>query len=239
MAYIPLATEAFINNLNDINFSVQVRDLLYCNPINSQSLGNFTVYNTTKLIGEITEINQGTSHVCSITGVQHSSGAADDGRYFFFEVQDMNNVLSQNYVNATIYNISHYRNNQLIYTGPVKLWNQTSINSGGSSPSGGSTKGHGRYAPYSTSAPGDWQVGDVITVDASIGFNYTSQGLTSTQVESTFALSPQSFITFKKSLSANSNSLKGYFALCNFVNNDFSNKNELFSVNSQIAFSSK
>ena len=128
-----LNTEATISDLNfDINFSAQIGDLLYCNPVNIQSLGGFTTYSTTKLIGEITLIEPNT-----------------------------------------------------------------------------------------------------------IGFNFTSQSLTSAAINSIFSMSTRSFITFKKNLSANSNSLKGYYALCNFVNDDYSNRNELFSVGSEVSLSSK
>tara|TARA_R100000322_G_scaffold86854_1_gene54032 strand:- start:186 stop:575 length:390 start_codon:yes stop_codon:yes gene_type:complete len=127
-----LTTEAVINNLNfNINFSLQIGDLLYCNPISAPS-GGFSIYNTTKLIGEVTKINSN-----------------------------------------------------------------------------------------------------------SIGFNFTSQGLNANQVNSIFQLSTQSFITFKKNLSANSSSLKGYYALCEFKNNDYTNKNELFAVGSEVSISSK
>jgi|TARA_R100001443_G_scaffold61663_1_gene71742 hypothetical protein len=129
-----LNTEASIGNLNfDINFSLQIGDLLYCNPISS-SIGGFSTYVTTKLIGEVTEIN---------------------------------------------------------------------------------------------------------TEESYIGFNFSSIGLTSAQINSVFNLSAQSFITFKKNLSVNSSSLKGYYALCEFVNNDYNNRNELFSVGSQVSISSK
>tara|TARA_R100000315_G_C5183106_1_gene106331 strand:- start:48 stop:431 length:384 start_codon:yes stop_codon:yes gene_type:complete len=124
-------TEATLDKLNfDINFSLQVGDLLYCNPINSGPT-SFSTYNTTKLIGQVTEINEN-----------------------------------------------------------------------------------------------------------SIGFNFTSQNLTVAQLNSIFNAT-NNFITFKKNLAINSSSLKGYYALCNFVNDDFANKNELFAVGSEISVSSK
>ena len=47
------------------------------------------------------------------------------------------------------------------------------------------------------------------------------------------------FISFRKSCAVNTNGIKGYFAEATFVNNDFSNKNELFAVSSQASYSSK
>ena len=103
----------------------------------------------------------------AVTGVEHSSGSQNDGRYFFFELDEMTSLIpgfdSTSATNNTDHVIKAYRNNALIYQGTVRLFNQTSANSGTASPSGGSTKGHGRIHPFSNSAAGDWQEGDIIT----------------------------------------------------------------------------
>ena len=80
------------------------------------------------------------------------------------------------------------------------------------------------------------------TNKGSIGFNYTSVGLTATEIVA-YSLGGNQpfdyFLSFKKHSAVNSNSLKGYYALGKFINDDFNNENELYAVNSQIAFSSK
>mgnify|MGYP003120405559 FL=1 len=103
-----------------------------------------------------------------VTGVNHSGGSV--GQYFFFEISDMNNLLAQEYNNFSVHNIKQYRAGQLIYEGPVRIWNQESVNSGSASPSGGTTKGHGRYEPFSSSSPGDWLVDDVVTIETDAKF---------------------------------------------------------------------
>ena len=106
-----------------------------------------------------------------VTGVQHSSGSTQDGRYFFFEITEMNNLLYQEYDNASLHNVKQYRAGQLIYEGIIKIWNQQSGNSTDASPSGGTTKGHGRRGPdYSASSTSDWQVDDIITIETDARF---------------------------------------------------------------------
>ena len=106
-----------------------------------------------------------------VTGIQHSSGSNQDGRYFFFEISDMNNLLAQEYDNFSVHNIKQYRAGQLIYEGPVRIWNQESDNSGSVSPSGGATKGHGRRGPnYNASSTSDWLVDDVVTIETDARF---------------------------------------------------------------------
>ena len=76
--------------------------------------------------------------------------------------------------------------------------------------------------------------------DNYIVFDYATVGNTQAWLESTInASNPSYFISFRKEAAVNRNSLKGYFALGQFRNDDFNNKNELFVVNSQIAPSSK
>ena len=103
-----------------------------------------------------------------VTGVNHSGGSV--GQYFFFEISDMNNLLAQEYNNFSVHNIKQYRAGQLIYEGPVRIWNQQSVNSGSASPSGGTTKGHGRYEPFGSSSSSDWLVDDVVTIETDARF---------------------------------------------------------------------
>ena len=103
-----------------------------------------------------------------VTGIEHAGGASHDGRYFFFEKEDMSKVIGNHDLGSwhgTLVNMKQYRNNILIHSGSMKIFNDPTLNSGTVSPSGGPTKGHGRYEPYSSSNPGNWQVGDVITTE--------------------------------------------------------------------------
>jgi len=103
-----------------------------------------------------------------VTGIEHAGGTSDDGRYFFFEKEDMSKVIGNHDLGSwhgTLVNMKQYRNNILIHSGSMKIFNDPTLNSGTASPSGGPTKGHGRYEPYSSSNPGNWQVGDVITTE--------------------------------------------------------------------------
>ena len=102
-----------------------------------------------------------------ITGIDHAT-AGDNGRYFFYEKEDMSSVINEDDFaqwHGTFVDMKQYRNNIPIRSGLVKLFNDPSLNSGIASPSGGPTKGHGRYDPYSSSNPGDFQVGDIITTE--------------------------------------------------------------------------
>ena len=96
-----------------------------------------------------------------VTGIQHAQGPANDGKYFFFEVLDINALLgNSNWSNTTV-EVRQYRNNVLIRTGLAKIFGNTGNSLFPASPSGGPTKGHGRWD--SGNSPGDWEVGDVIT----------------------------------------------------------------------------
>ena len=76
--------------------------------------------------------------------------------------------------------------------------------------------------------------------DNYIVFDYATVGNTQAWLESAIAAgNPSYFISFRKEAAVNRNSLKGYFALGEFKNDDFNNQNELFVVNSQISLSSK
>ena len=99
----------------------------------------------------------------TVTGIQHSDGPSEDGKYFFFEEEEMNNIINDsNWVDKTI-TINQYRNNVLVYSGgDIRIWDNSSVNSNSpTSLSGGPTKGHGRR--NTGSAVGQWQVGDIIT----------------------------------------------------------------------------
>ena len=114
-----------------------------------------------------------------VTGIQHFYTSVD-GRYFFFEESDMNSLLNRSdwsAVGAGVNNpekaieMKQYRNNILIYSGLMMLWdNANNINSGVVSTSGGPTKGHGRRCDLtgdvgSVSNAGDFKVGDIITTE--------------------------------------------------------------------------
>jgi hypothetical protein len=98
----------------------------------------------------------------TVTGIQHSDGPSEDGKYFFFEEEEMNNLISDsNWVDTTV-TINQYRNNTLVYSGNVRIFDNSSVNSNSpTSLSGGPTKGHGRR--NTGSEVGQWQVGDIIT----------------------------------------------------------------------------
>ena len=103
-----------------------------------------------------------------VTGIEHTGGSGHDGRYCFFEKESMSKVIGNHDLDSwhgTFVNTKQYRNNILIHSGSMKIYNDPTLNSGTASPSGGPTKGHGRYEPYSESDPGNWQVGDVITTE--------------------------------------------------------------------------
>tara|TARA_R100000234_G_scaffold17799_1_gene9852 strand:- start:4015 stop:4428 length:414 start_codon:yes stop_codon:yes gene_type:complete len=74
-----------------------------------------------------------------------------------------------------------------------------------------------------------------------IGFNYsnTTNPVSQTVIENIINTPGSGFLTFKKDASVNDTSLKGYYATVNFINNDYTSKNELFSVGSEISLSSK
>jgi hypothetical protein len=98
----------------------------------------------------------------TVTGIQHSDGPSEDGKYFFFEEEEMNNLVNDsNWVDTTV-TINQYRNNTLVYSGNVRIFDNSSVDSNfPTSPSGGPTKAHGRRD--TGSEVGQWQVGDIIT----------------------------------------------------------------------------
>ena len=112
----------------------------------------------------------------TVTGVEFSSGL--DGRYFFFEISEMDNLLGGIWssVGAGPLNIEkqvvmkQYRNNVLVYSGLMQVWDNNEPNSSlANSPSGGPTKGFGRRTESdgnfgTTSNPGDFEVGDIIVI---------------------------------------------------------------------------
>ena len=115
-----------------------------------------------------------------VTGIEHAGGVEHDGRYFFYEKEDMGNVINEDdltHWHSTVVEMKQYRgkdnlsilpdfsNAILVREGSMRLYNDSSGSSGTSSLSGGSTKGHGRLEPYDASNPGDFMVGDIITTE--------------------------------------------------------------------------
>jgi hypothetical protein len=110
----------------------------------------------------------------TVTGVQHSnllSWDADSGIYFFFEEEEMNNLINDSNWVDKIVTINQYRNNMLVYSGLVRIWDN-SLSPNSNSPtflSGGPTKGNGRkddgtgVFSSSISSVADFMVGDIIT----------------------------------------------------------------------------
>jgi hypothetical protein len=98
----------------------------------------------------------------TVTGIQNQFGPSEDGLYFFFEEEEMNNLINDsNWVNKIV-TINQYRNNTLVYSGNVRIFDNSSVDSNfPTSPSGGPTKGHGRR--NTGKAASQWQVGDIIT----------------------------------------------------------------------------
>jgi hypothetical protein len=109
----------------------------------------------------------------TVTGVQHSnllSWDADGGIYFFFEEEEMNNLINDSNWVDKIVTINQYRNNMLVYSGDIRIWDNSGVNSNSpTSLSGGPTKGHGRkddgtgVFSSSISSVADFMVGDIIT----------------------------------------------------------------------------
>ena len=99
-----------------------------------------------------------------VTGVQHAAGAGFDGKYAFFEVLEMSNMVNEGEPgwSSISFPIKQYRDNVLIREGLFIAW----PNAGNSltSPSGGPTKGHGRY--NAGTQPGDFQVGDILSTQS-------------------------------------------------------------------------
>jgi len=116
-----------------------------------------------------------------VTGIEHAGGVEHDGRYFFFEREDMSNVINENNLSNwhdTVIEMKQYRgkdgaaveedfsNAILVREGSMRLFNDQAGNSNiNSSLSGGPTKGYGRLEPYDASNPGDFMVGDIITTE--------------------------------------------------------------------------
>ncbi len=105
----------------------------------------------------------------NITGIEHSFGSSVDGRYAFFEIDEMNTMLNAGW-HESIIDIKQYRDDTLVYEGKARLWDNTSSNSL-TSPSGGPTKGHlrrnsGATSNLSNSNAGDFEVGDVVTTQS-------------------------------------------------------------------------
>ena len=130
--------------------------------------GSIKTFNTLDYEGSQSKI-EGIKRI-EVTGVQHNLGISVDGRYAFFETQDMNRLLGRSDWNDEVLadvEIKQYRNNIVIKSGLVKAWNNSNTNSL-TSPSGGPTKGHLRWTNADGTAaaisnPADFEVGDIIT----------------------------------------------------------------------------
>jgi hypothetical protein len=100
----------------------------------------------------------------TVTGIEHAVGSAVDGKYFFYELNEMHELIGGEFFNGAVVKIKQYRGDTLVFNGNVKLLDDQAGNSGVASPSGGVTKGHGRYEPFQDANPGDWEVGDIIVI---------------------------------------------------------------------------
>ena len=129
----------------------------------------FTRLEADKLIkaGIVTEINNNTvtidnnnvkviSDVSLISG--SNPGSNPNGHYFYFDnKEEMDNLFGRTWLGGDTINIGQYRNNILISTGEIKIFNDA-------------THGLlGRYN-YNPQAPtgGDWQTGDIISAIPSV-----------------------------------------------------------------------
>ena len=148
----------FYNEFTNSSFATLLNDI----PSSIKS------YHTLEYEGSQSKVN-GIKTV-EITGIQHTYTSVD-GRYAFFEVTDMSSLLGRTSWNTDIVGasivIKQYRENVLIYSGLIMVWDNTNSNSL-ISPSGGPTKGHCRRTNASggtagVSNPGDFEVGDIIT----------------------------------------------------------------------------
>jgi hypothetical protein len=102
----------------------------------------------------------------TVTGIQYKY-AFMDGRYFFFEIEEMKRLLGGSFsppANGLTVRVMQYRNNSLYREDDVKLFGGGGDSLNPPSPSGGPTKGHGRWNSGITSAAGDWEVGDIIVI---------------------------------------------------------------------------
>jgi len=76
----------------------------------------------------------------------------------------MHELIGGEFFNGAVVKIKQYRGDTLVFNGNVKLFDDQAGSSGVASPSGGVTKGHGRYEPFQDANPGDWEVGDIIVI---------------------------------------------------------------------------
>ena len=98
----------------------------------------------------------------TVTGIEHVDGSAVDGKYFFFEINEMERLLGVFSGAGAVARVKQYRNNLLIKEDEVIVFGSVGNSLNPPSPSGGTTKGHGRYDLGS--AVGDWEVGDIIVM---------------------------------------------------------------------------
>jgi len=97
----------------------------------------------------------------TVTGIEHANGPAQDGKYFFFEIHEMEKLVGGD-INTAVVTVKQYRNNSLYRQDDVVLYGNAGNSLNPPSDSGGPTKGHGRWNT-GTSA-GDFEVGDIILI---------------------------------------------------------------------------
>ena len=97
----------------------------------------------------------------TVTGIEHADGSVFDGKYFFFEIHEMEKLLG-GVLNGTVVKAMQYRNNELIKEDDVVVFGNIGNSLNPPSPSGGPSKGHGRWDSGSSS--NDWEVGDIIVI---------------------------------------------------------------------------
>ena len=95
------------------------------------------------------------------------------------------------------------------------------------------------YSCGTVSSTGFMMVGDptllgVVSVITNDYIDFTASNITS-PCQGVGVL----YLSFKKDCSVNSSGLKGYFARITLTNTDHSEKNELFTIGSQVSLSSK
>jgi len=152
------------NKFYDVDYNSSLNVLLNDSP------GSVKSFHTLGYEGSQSKV-EGVKRV-SVTGIEHNFGASFDGRYAFFEIQDMNKLFGTSNWHEAIFETKQYRNNILIHTGLVKAWANYGNSLFPASPSGGPTKGHLRRSfgdgyqasgGYYIANAGDFEVGDIIT----------------------------------------------------------------------------
>ena len=109
------------------------------------------------------EVDLNLPHV-NVSSVTHPGSYTSVGQYFYFDHDEMTALLGITTWNFDVVEILVVRDGVTIFTGDVKLWDNTNNNSIAVGPG----LGHGRKQPNSTSAGGDWMIGDKIFLPGNI-----------------------------------------------------------------------